>query len=85
VPLIAGRLQPLAAAYDVAAALPALEAAFARGERRLTAAVRELRIREFSVDETIALALRQANTPAELGALRAAAAGRPGSGSAGRG
>ncbi|MGI8662665.1 MAG: molybdenum cofactor guanylyltransferase [Acidimicrobiales bacterium] len=64
VPRSAGRLQPLVAAY-APGALPLLAAAFARGERSITAALSELDVAELRDIQPGALA--DADEPGDLG------------------
>jgi molybdopterin-guanine dinucleotide biosynthesis protein A len=85
VPRIEGRLQPLAAAYSIAACRGPFEAAFTAGERSLQGALRSITLVELEVHGPMALALRQANTPAELRTLADAIRDISGSGLAGRG
>lgn len=85
VPRVAGRLQPLAAAYAIAACQPPFEAAFAAGERSLHGALHHIAFLELEAAGPMALALRQANTPAELRAIADAIRDISGSGLAGRG
>jgi molybdopterin-guanine dinucleotide biosynthesis protein A len=67
-PEVAGRSQPLAAAYDVARCLPNAEALFAAGERRLLAARDVLLIREVLISPAREMAFRSINTRADLAA-----------------
>ena len=76
VPIIGGREQPLAAAYDRSVAVDALRAAFETGVRRLSEAVMSLHPLVVSEDEVRAVDARlwsfaNVNDPAELAALAA--------------
>jgi molybdopterin-guanine dinucleotide biosynthesis protein A len=79
VPLAGGRLQPLAAAYDVARCLPVLDAAFSGGERRLRVAVERLRLASVGGLGDGGRSLLQVNTKADLAAVAARASSRRGS------
>lgn len=75
-PRVAGRIQPLAAIYQIPAALPAFERALAVGRLRVAACVEELNTRFVDDDELRDLdrgldSFRTANTPEELAALEA--------------
>jgi molybdopterin-guanine dinucleotide biosynthesis protein A len=73
-PRVEGRLQPLAAVYRVARALPGFRDALEGGRLRVTAAFADLNVR-FVDEEALRLSdprldsFRSANTPAELRAL----------------
>jgi molybdopterin-guanine dinucleotide biosynthesis protein A len=65
-PVVAGRPQPLAAAYDLERCLPKLEALFASGERRLLALRDSLVIRDVAIHPAREMAFRSVNTRADL-------------------
>ena len=64
VPIVSGRAQPLAAAYSPSA-VDALTAAYASGERSISAALRGLRVSDVSGID--AEAFRDADEPGDLG------------------
>ncbi|MGE5596345.1 MAG: molybdenum cofactor guanylyltransferase [Hyphomicrobiales bacterium] len=84
VPVVGGYREPLVAAYDPATCLPVFEAALATGRRGVQAALRGLRVREFSEAEVATLdpgldSFRNVNDSAALAAIEAVLTGsKPG-------